>query len=324
MTKHRSVWSSGDAEHAPRLKRRGRLAGGVVVSLLLAASLAACGGSSGATATQSSSSADNGQYGLKSASECKTLRDKNKSLVGSTLKVATSAGTPGLVEVDTAHPGKFKGLNVDLISALGECLGFEFTMESLDFAGIVPAVAAGRYDMAAASMYDTAARRQQVTYVDYIAVSDYAVVPKGNPKHINSLSDTCGLKTGVATGQLEQTFMQDQSAKCKAAGKPELDISVFSDLQGAFAALVAGRVDFIFNGGTSNQAFLQSHSDFEQVMKPVPGAVEGFEFPKNKTDLINAVFEAAKVMQDKGVEDKLIAKWNFQAFDKTVPAKIAD
>lgn len=118
--------------------------------------------------------------------------------------------------------------------------------------------------------------------------------------------------------------MQDQSSKCKAAGKPELDISVFSDLQGAFAALVAGRVDFIFNGGTSNQAFLQSHSDFEQVMKPVPGAVEGFEFPKNKTDLINAVFEAAKVMQDKGVEDKLIAKWSFQAFDKTVPAKIAD
>ena len=303
-------------------RRRSKSIALLASALALGASLSACAGGDLPPGQGKAGATEKHSYGLAQAAECKTLRADHPELSGKIIKVATSTGTPGLAIVDSS--GKFVGLNPDLVDALGECLGFKNEFTSLSFDGIVPAVSAGRFDMAAASMYDTPERRQKVTYVDYIAVSLYGVVPKGNPKKLKSLSDTCGLKTAAATGQKEFELLNEQSDKCMAAGKAPLEIATFPDTNGVFQSLISGRIDFVLNGATANEAFLQDHADFEQAFEPVAGPAEGFQFPKESTQLIKAVAAAIKAVQDKGIQKQLMSKWGLDKNDSVVPVKIGE
>jgi polar amino acid transport system substrate-binding protein len=236
--------------------------------------------------------------------------------------VATSSGVPGLIEADIHHPGQFTGIVPELVGAVGDCLGFKYKMTALSFNGVIPAVTAGRFDMAAASMYDTPERRQQVTYVDYDTVAEFGVVPKGNPKHLNSLADTCGLTTAAAAGSQELLYLSAQSDKCKREGKPGLKVLQFDTTDTAFQALISGRVSFVLNGASANLGFLGGHSNFERAFPPTRGPAEGMQFPKSSTTLINAVYAAMKIIQSSGTQQQIIDANHLKGQNLVLPTVI--
>src|SRR5205823_5684930 len=86
-----------------------------------------------------------------------------------------------------------EGLDYDLAQAMGAKLGVKFKfIDDTDFAGIIGAMQAGRFDIIMSAMNDTAERRAKgADFVDYFTAGTSIIVQKGNPKGIKTPDDLC-------------------------------------------------------------------------------------------------------------------------------------
>src|SRR5258705_418216 len=111
-----------------------------------------------------------------------------------------------------------QGLDYDLAHAMGAKLGVTVTfIDDTDFAGIIGALQAGRFDIVMSSMNDTAERRGKgVDFLDYFSAGSSILVQKGNPKAVKGLDDLCGSTVSVQKGTTQDTdILTPQVAKCK-------------------------------------------------------------------------------------------------------------
>ena len=65
---------------------------------------------------------------------------------------------------------------------------------------------------------DTASRRKQVSFIDYLLVGQSIMVQKGNPTHIKTLDDLSGKTVGAEVGTTNLDFIKQLSTKLKAKG----------------------------------------------------------------------------------------------------------
>ena len=131
------------------------------------------------------------------------------------ISVVTSNGTsPPFSYHPDGDANSYRESTLTLPRAIGAKLGVPINFSSSDFAGIIPAVLAGRDDLAMFGITDTLARHQQVDMIDYLSAGTSIIVVKGNPLHIKSLADLCGKNVAVVSGSSQATIAQTQSAKC--------------------------------------------------------------------------------------------------------------
>ncbi|MDH6137767.1 polar amino acid transport system substrate-binding protein [Kitasatospora sp. MAA4] len=176
-----------------------------------------------------------------------------------------------------AGGGAMTGLDYDMGQALGARLGVRFTFQAQKFDGIVPAIGAGRYDVAISAMTDSRQREQVLDFVDYSVSGTGILVAKGNAARITTLDDLCGQKAAVESGTSQQTLLSAHQSACRAAGKGEVTIQAFPKNSDAELALSSGRVvadvmDKPAAGWTARTA--DGGSAFEVVEDP--SAVRGY------------------------------------------------
>lgn len=90
------------------------------------------------------------------------------------------------------------GYNVDIAELLGKQLGLEVEIKNVTWDGVIPGIAASRYDFTATNMSPTPERLEVLDMVTYWAAGSSLIVEKGNP-HDLSLTDqsTWGQKIAV-------------------------------------------------------------------------------------------------------------------------------
>jgi polar amino acid transport system substrate-binding protein len=133
------------------------------------------------------------------------------------------------------------GLSPDLLVDVAQVLGLKLQVSAVSLATIIPAMQAGRYDMAGMVLLDSSAREQQIDLVDFQRAGQELLVPSGNPSHVTSLSSTCGQTIAVAEGGDPVTILQAQSAKCTSAGQKAVTIQQFPNVNQALLAVEANR-----------------------------------------------------------------------------------
>lgn len=207
------------------------------------------------------------------------------------------------------------GIDPDLAAAMGKLLGIKLNFVNTAFDAIIPALAAGRYDMASSAMSDTAKRRATVDFLDYFKSGPGMMVLAGNPKQVTGLDSLCGLKVAVDKGTTEVTDATEQSAKCTAAGKPAVQISVFPGENEMTLALANGRADVVMLD-TSTGAYTVSQSNGKfQMTGPTyqnPAPYFGIVFAKGHADLIKAVQAALQKLIDDGTYLQILTKYGQQ------------
>jgi polar amino acid transport system substrate-binding protein len=211
-----------------------------------------------------------------------------------------------------------KGVDYDLALAMGKELGVKFTFTNdTDFAGIIGAVNAGRFDIVMSAMNDTAARRGNgVDFIDYFLAGSSIIVKKGNPSKIASVDDLCGKSAAVQKGTIQDTdILTPQVAKCQAAGKP-LNVLSFEKDADALQQVSTGRAvanveDFpvaAYNAQTSGGG-----KDFEVVGQQIGAGPYGIAVPSSQTALRDALQAALKAVIKSGQYDHIMEKWNVAA-----------
>ena len=101
------------------------------------------------------------------------------------------------------------GIDVEICRAVAAKLNREFTVETVDFDSVIPAVISGKADLAAAGITITEDRKKNVDFsIPYVKTGIVVIYKKSNPyKGIEQLK---GKKIGVQAGTTSETFVLEQ------------------------------------------------------------------------------------------------------------------
>lgn len=250
--------------------------------------------------------------GAPLAAACSSTNPKQERSGGGTL---ARAKQQGYIQVGFANEspygytdtsGKLTGEAPELAKVIFKELGIpDVRGVQLDFGGLIGGLQARRFDVIAAGMFITPARCAQVAFADpdYIAATSF-MVPKGNPKGINSFADAAKkkIRVGVLNGAVEADYAAE-------LGVAKGNIKAFSDQPSAYEGLTAGRIDAIALTRISLADLLSKHKgapyELTQPFAPVIGGKKQFEggafaFRKADTDLLGAFNQKLTQLKQSG------------------------
>jgi polar amino acid transport system substrate-binding protein len=295
------------------------------VPLLCAAVIAGCGSSN------SSSSASGSGSGGASASSSSTSGSTSASSSASTasnpkvVKLVPSAikskGTITVASDATYAPNEFIasdgktviGMDADMMKALAGVMGLKIKIVNATFDGIIPGLAAGKYDVGASSFTDTKERQKTVDFVDYFIAGESLLTKAQGGVTVNSLADLCGHTVAVERGTTEQDDAQKQSTKCKAAGKSAVTVLPFADQNGANLALSSGRAQLGFaDSPVAEYQVKKSNGQFKLVGPSFENAPYGLAISKTE-GLAKPMLAALKVLVQNGQYKAILTHWGVQA-----------
>jgi polar amino acid transport system substrate-binding protein len=146
--------------------------------------------------------------------------------------------------------GKSTGWELDLVNAALQLLGLKADLKATTFAGIVPGLQNGKFDLAPDTVSLTADRIKIVDIVTVAKVGTSFAVKAGSGTTINSVTDLCGHTVATLSGSLFITQLQGVSKQCQAAGKPQLTVQTYQDIPTVVLAVTNGRAQTLALGTT--------------------------------------------------------------------------
>ena len=143
--------------------------------------------------------------------------------------------------------GELTGFDIEFGAAVAEKMGLAPAPANMDFGGLIAALQGRRLDVINSGMYINAKRSEAVDFVPYTKIGNQIVVRKGNPLGISSRDDLCDHRVAVTLGGIEETYAREDAARCKAAGKPEVQVLTLPSAQDSALSLRQGRADALFD-----------------------------------------------------------------------------
>ncbi len=158
-----------------------------------------------------------------------------------TLVMSTNPTLPPMQFVN--QQGELRGMRIELGTMIAQrlCLTPEFV--KVEFAAMIPGLAAQRWDMIDTGMFYTEERAKLIQLVRYEAQAISISVPRGNPQHVESIDDLAGKSIGVEQGGFEFQRTRDIARAIEAKGLPAPTVRPFDNFAIAFQALRSGQVD---------------------------------------------------------------------------------
>lgn len=238
---------------------------------------------------------------------------------------ATAAAAPAAKTIvfcsDTTYPpmeslqgGKAVGADVDIANAAAKLLGATAQIKSTGFDVIIPALLHKKCDAIISAMTDTAARRKQVDFADYVSVGMLLMVKKGNPSHITGLASLSGKSVAVESATTEKATLDAQNKTFAKKGKPQITIKIYPADTSAAAALLSGKVDAYFSDATPVLYYIKkTGGKFQVAGGQIAAAPEGIA--TRKGDPLGKQFKTAIAkLYANGTMKKILAKWGLSAF----------
>jgi polar amino acid transport system substrate-binding protein len=208
------------------------------------------------------------------------------------------------------------GSDIDIGTDLAKLMGVKAQFDNTGFDAIIAALLAKKCDAIISGMNDTAERRKQVAFVDYINVGQSFMIQKGNPKNISDIASLAGKSASVEVGTTNKDFLDQQSQKLKSQGKAGIKVVTFPKDTDAANALKTGRVDSYFGDSPVVAYYLSKDpSSFEvakkpEVVNPIP---VGIALRKDETELKAALQKAVDALYADGTMKKILARWDMSA-----------
>jgi glutamine transport system substrate-binding protein len=197
---------------------------------------------------------------------------------------------------------KYVGFDLDLWAEIARDQGWKYTIQPMDFAGLIPALQTQNIDVALSGMTIREERRKVIDFsAPYYDSGLAAMVQVGNTT-IKSIDDLNGKVIAAKTGTATIDWIN-------AHLKPK-EIRQFPNIDQAYLALEAGRVDAAMHD-TPNVLFFVNNAGNGKVKvagQPVTGDRYGIGFPKGSPLVPKVNASLAKIKAD-GRYAQIYRKW---------------
>ena len=190
---------------------------------------------------------------------------------------------------DISDNGIYKGLDRDLIDAVGKEMGVKVSYLDLPWTSVLPGLEAKKFDLVIAPVTITKERMKRYAFSVPIADATAALMKRANDTSIMKPEDIAGKTVGgqKGTSQVEQL-------KAFAAKLPKpVEVKEYVDNNQSYADLAAGRIDASVNSLPNLAYAAQQRSDTFAVVTPPFGQPTYFSWvarldDKTLMDAINA------------------------------------
>jgi len=238
----------------------------------------------------------------------KQIRDRG------VLRVAINdGGTPPMIYI-AADNKTVEGLEPELTEAMSQLLGVKIEYTRSKFDGLIPAIKAGRADVAVSSIGDLKVRQTQVDFVDYFKAGAALMVPAGNPRRIDGIPSLCGVSVAVLRGTYQEGEVIKQSSKCTNDGKAAVAIQAYNDPNSALMAVRTKRVEaWLGDSAPVGYVAKRSKGEFELAGAGATIAYLGYAVDKSQTELRGAIKAALDELVKNGTYAKICQKWGQEA-----------
>jgi polar amino acid transport system substrate-binding protein len=208
--------------------------------------------------------------------------------------------------------GEVMGYDVDIARKFAEKLGVKVTFVDTEWAGIIPALLAKKFDVIISGMTITAERAQKVGFSMPYAEATSVMLVRADDDSIKTAEDIAGKRMGAQLGSAADKVAKQFEAALKAKGKPGYtDYKLYDHYPEAYVDLTNKRIDGVVN----------SLSSLQIVMKETPGkyktvsgvqdikAYFGMAFRLEDKQMLAFANEQLGAMKKSGDLDKLQIKW---------------
>jgi polar amino acid transport system substrate-binding protein len=288
-----------------------KVVAGLALPALAVLALAGCGSSkksstSSSTASTTASVTAGGTDQTIAATVPATIKAKG------TLNVATEAQyAPNEFLASDGHT--VIGMDADLIKAVAETMGLKVTLTNTTFEGIIPGLAAGRYDLGVSSFTDTKEREKTVDFVTYYKAGISFYAKAGSNPGVKTVADLCGKTVAVEKGTTELEESTKQSSKCTKEGKKAVNVLSFPGQNPVTLAVVSGRAELGMADSPVVAYQIKVNGNQVKLIGESYGfAPYGIAIPKT-SGLQGPILAAVKKLVASGTYMKILEKWGIQS-----------
>ena len=220
------------------------------------------------------------------------------------LTVGTSPDYPPFEYLDN---GEYVGFDMEMAKALADEMGLEVQFVTIQFDGIIPAVAAGgQCDVGISGFSYDPERAEQIDFTDayyvdnqaVVAMNDSGITEENAAEAINSADITIAAQSG-STGE---SYAKEHF--------PNATITPYGNATDCFAAMQAGQADAVaINYAVANEMVTTSYTDASIVIADATGEEYMMVVSKDNPALTIALNAALAELQANGTIDELAAKY---------------
>ena len=164
--------------------------------------------------------------------------------------------------------GTIVGYGPDLMNLiLADLPGVKVKQFDLPFQGILPGLAAKRFDFVITSVTMTRERADKFAFTLPIADATVSLVKRKADNSVGKPEDVNGKVVGSQAGSAQMKALQEFDGKQKAAGKPGLkELREYTSFDEAYADLAAGRLDAVAQSLSSLATLVKTRGDLYAVI----------------------------------------------------------
>lgn len=202
--------------------------------------------------------------------------------------------------------GQLQGLRVELGNEIARRLGLTPEYVRIEFAAMIPGLAARRWDMINTGIFWTEERARLMYMIPYERAGIAFLSTRGNPLNISRVEDLAGRRVAVELGGIEERRTREISQDLVRQGLRPIDIRTFSNSGEIFQVLRVGQVDAA-TGIDATAMFMQQRGDFSRVISGVLPQLATLAVANR--DVANAVVVALNEARRDGFYDALFERY---------------
>ena len=207
------------------------------------------------------------------------------------------------------------GFDIELVRRFAASEDKEIKFSNMDFGSLISAVASGKADMIASSIYVTEERKKQIDFSDaYYEMGTRVFALKdrlpdstsgasntNQKKLITSLDDLKNKRIGVMLGSTHDAFAHKQY--------PQAEIFQYKGPADVLLGVKSGKVDVGIYNSVSLTEILKIDPELGLIDKPFEFSPVGFGFNKKNIELHSQFNAFFKTIKDNGVYQDMIDRW---------------
>lgn len=208
---------------------------------------------------------------------------------------------PTFPPMEYIQDGKRTGFDIDIGNALAAAMGKQIQWIDIDFKGLIPALQAGRADIALSAIYITEERRKVVDFTDPYYVGGLVVLTKADGP-IKRLADLKGQRVSVQVGTKSVNFLKEHH--------PDIQRVEVEKNQEMFNLAQIGRATAAVTGKPAAKLFARSTKGEMTVLdEQLTNEEYGIAVSKRDPELLKALNAALAKIKADGTYDAIVKKW---------------
>ncbi|NLO21604.1 MAG: basic amino acid ABC transporter substrate-binding protein [Syntrophomonadaceae bacterium] len=203
--------------------------------------------------------------------------------------------------------GDYIGFDMDIIKAIGEAMGVEVEIRSMEFTALIPALENGQIDCAISAMSITEDRQKVVDFAGPYYDSGLIIAVDKDTEGISTLEDLEGKPLGAQIGTTGADACLSIQEK-----DPATEVKTYDHVGEAFMELQKGGVVAVINDFPVTDYYVKTEaSDTVKTVGEIFLADDHYGIPVQKGDTatLDLINEGLAKIRENGTYDEISAKW---------------